>query len=263
MIIIGEKLNSSIPATLAAFQAQDEGFVREMAQKQADNGAAFLDINASMLPDEKEKLVWAAENAIAACDAGLMLDSPDPAVIEYALAHISGRPLIVNSVTLEQHRLDGMLPLLRSSGAGVVALPIGEDGMPKTADKRVQNAEKLIDILTGAGVKPGDIYIDIIVEAVSADWEAPRRALEAAARLRAGYPEIHLVAGVSNVSFGLPKRAFVNSAFLCSAAAMGLDAAIMDITNPSMRMQLAAAEMVNGRDEYCMEYLTAYRELFD
>lgn len=261
MIIIGEKLNSSIPAAFAAYRDGDEEYIRTMAGRQAENGAQYLDLNASMLPDEVEKLVWAAKLAMEACGAGLSLDSPDPHVLAAAAEKLGGRPLLFNSVTLEKERLEGVLPLLKRTDAGVVALPISDDGMPQTAEDRVENGKRLITVLTDAGVAPDSIYLDLIAEAVSADWEAPRRALEACAALRAAFPEVHLLAGVSNVSFGLPKRLSINRAFLSSAVAMGLDAAILDITDPQTRMEMLAACMVNGQDEYCAEYIAAYREL--
>ncbi|HEX3027517.1 MAG TPA: dihydropteroate synthase [Clostridia bacterium] len=252
----------------SAFKAYSEGnadYIKSMAQKQAECGAEYLDINAAMLPDEKEKLLWAAENVLSVCgDAGLVIDSADPAAIRYVMEKIKARAkkIIINSVTLEKNRLEGILPLAAENRTGIVALPI-ENSMPQSSEERVENARKLIALLTGKGIPVSWIYLDIVVEAVSANWEAPRQALLAAAQLRKEYPELHLVAGLSNVSFGLPKRVYINSAFLSSMIAMGVDSAIMDITNTEMRMQLGSALMVNGQDEYCAGYLETYRDVFE
>ena len=134
------------------------------------------------------------------------------------------------------------------------------DGIPKTAERRVENARKLIAILRENGSADSDIYIDIVVEAAATGWDAPRAARDAAQALREEFPGVHLLVGLSNVSFGLPRRGIINQAFLACAMAKGVDAASMDISNPAMKMHLAAANMIRGSDEYCMDYLNPHRE---
>lgn len=259
MIIIGEKLNSSIPSTLKGFQEKDEAFVRSIAEKQA--GADYLDVNTGMCDDESEMLVWAAKLALeAAPGCALMADSTDPRALRRLFESVALKRAIINSVTLEDDRLSGVLPLVKEYGTGIVGMPIDGDGIPKTAERRVENARRLIAILRGNGSADEDIYIDIVVEAAATGWDAPRAALDAAEALREEFPSIHLLVGLSNVSFGLPKRGIINQTFLACAMAKGVDAAIMDITNPAMKMRLAAANMLLGQDEYCMGYLEAYRE---
>ncbi|MDR3643654.1 MAG: dihydropteroate synthase [Clostridia bacterium] len=264
MTIIGEKINSSVPPTREAFAAKDTQAVCATALRQIECGAQYLDVNAAMLPDEPGTLLWAVETILSACgDTGLVIDSADPRAMAHALSHGVPKKLILNSVTLEKHRLEGVLPLAVQYGAGVVALPIDQSGMPKSAEKRIENAERLLERLEGAGIPQEKIYIDIVVEAVSANWEAPRQALCAAAALRAKYPALHLLAGVSNISFGLPKRAQLNRAFVCSAVATGVDTLILDNTNAAMRMCLRSALLINGQDEFCEEYIDTYRKVFN
>ncbi len=260
MIIIGEKLNSSIPSTLKGFQEKDEAFVRDLAIKQAD--ADYLDVNTGMCDNELEMLVWAAKLALeAAPSCKLMADSTDPAVLRALFEYMPLPGAIINSVTLEDDRLTGVLPVVKQYKTGIVGMPIDGDGIPKTAERRVLNAQKLISILRANGSADSDIYIDIVVEAAATGWDAPRAALEAAAALREEFPEVHLLVGLSNVSFGLPKRGIINQTFLACAMAKGVDAAIMDIANPAMKLRLAAANMLLGKDEYCMEYLNVYRDM--
>ena len=261
MIIIGEKLNSSIPSAYQAFETGNNEYIVEMASKQISCGADYLDVNGGVFPDEAEKLVWAISSILSSMDANIVIDSMNPKSIAYVLENVKLKKAIINSITLEDTRLDGILPLVLKYNTGIIALPIDQDGIPKTIQKRVENAEKLIKLLKEQGVKEQDIYIDILVEAASTEWEAPKRALRATGILREKYPNIHLISGISNVSFGLPKRSHLNGAFLSAAITSGIDTAIMDITNDDLKMTMYAAMLVNGQDEYCGEYLSAYREI--
>lgn len=261
MIIIGEKLNSSIPSAKEAFEKKDEAFVVNLIKKQCDAGAHYLDINTSVTNDERGNLKWVVELAKQNGSCNIMIDSPDPQVVAWIYSELSLENSVINSITLEEERLTGMLPIVTKYNTGIVALPISDEGMPKTAQQRVENAKKLITILEEQGVPQNKIFIDILVEAAGAAFDAPKEALLATRMLREEYPEIHLVAGLSNISFGLPKRGVINQAFLSSAMTMGLDAAIMDPTNAGLKMNLLATDMLLGNDEYCMNYLTGYRTL--
>ena len=264
MIVIGEKLNSSIPSAREAMERGDMAWVADLAKRQQAAGARYLDINASMLPDEAGALVRVAKAAReAAPGVGLMLDSPDPETLAFALGALGGENVILNSVTLEPGRLNRMLPLAAQAGTGLVALPVSEAGMPHSAAERVDVAARLIEKTREAGIPDARVYIDIVVEAASAAWEAPRQSLLAARELREKYPEIHLLAGLSNVSFGRPRRAAVNTAMMIACATMGVDAFIIDPLAKEMRMHIAAAGVVNAADEYCMSYIETWRELYD
>ncbi|MEG0257856.1 MAG: dihydropteroate synthase [Christensenella sp.] len=261
MIIIGEKLNSSIPSTLNGFNEKNAEFVTELAQKQAAAGAQYLDVNACMCENEREMLTWAARLAIAAApECALMADSTDPQVLRYLFEQTGLKGAIINSVTLEDGRLKGILPIVREYKTGIVGMPLDGDGIPKTAERRVENARKLIAVLRENGSADTDIYIDIVVEAAATNSFGGSAALEAARALRAEFPAVHLLVGLSNISFGLPKRTIINQAFLTCAMVHGVDAAIMDIINPAMRLQLAASDMLLGQDEYCARYLDTYRK---
>lgn len=260
MIVIGEKLNSSIPSTLKGLQEKNEAFVRDLAKKQA--AADYLDVNTGMCDNESEMLVWAARlvlDSVPGCR--LMADSTDPKALKNLFESIELKGAVINSVTLEEDRMSGVLPLVKQYKTGIVGMPIDGDGIPKTAQRRVDNAQKLIALLRENGSSDHDIYIDIVVEAAATGWDAPAAALEAAAALHEEFPAVHLLVGLSNVSFGLPKRGIINQTFLACAMAKGVDAAIMDISNPSMNMHLKAADMLLGNDEYCMNYLNTYRDM--
>lgn len=265
MIVIGEKLNSSIPSAFEAFKNRDADTVVSVAAKQLKAGADYLDVNTGVLEHEKETLLWCVRTILETVpEARFALDSSDPSAIAWVLEQVELHDFVINSINLEPSRYQGVLPLLKKyPQAGVVVLPIDEVGIPKDTEGRLTKARKIIEMLAEEGISHQRLYLDILAEALSADDASGRFALETAEILRREYPEIHLIAGLSNVSFGLPKRMFLNNAFLSAAITMGLDAAIMDITNDVTRMTMRAALLVNGKDEYCMEYLTDFREIYD
>lgn len=263
MIVIGEKLNSSIPSVNAAYQAGDTAFIQQTAIRQLDAGADYLDVNAATFLDEEvTKLRWAIDAVLSVRKANFMVDSPAPAAIDTILSEKGFGDVIINSITLESNRLNGVLPLIAKYRAKIVALPISDAGIPQTAEERFENAAQLIEILTENGAAQTDIFLDALFQAIGAEYESGAVTLETIRKLRAHYPEIHIIGGLSNISFGLPKRTVLNSAFLSAAIACGLDSAIMDITNRDIRLHLAAARVVTGQDEYCIDYLETYRELY-
>ncbi len=262
MIIIGAKLNSSIPAMYEAMKQGDNEHITKITKAQIDAGADYIDVNTALFDDEIEKMRVTLDLILPLKPAGISVDSTNPNAIESALKRLDGTKTLINSISLQKSRLDGMLPLIREYRPGVVALPFDDTGSPKTAKDRVENADRLIDLLVKEGTGIENIYLDIVAETLGSEFESGREALTAAAVLREKYPALHLSCGLSNVSFGLPKRKYLNIAFLTAAITMGLDTAIMDITSPDMQMALKAALLVNGQDEYCVEYITAYRELF-
>lgn len=254
MIVIGEKLNSSIKQTRLAMENNDAAYIKALAQAQYDAGADYIDINTAMfMEQEAEKLLWTVET-VAQADGKVVLDSPSAAAIEEVLQKKPLSDFIINSITMEKERYDSFLPLIKRYNAGIIALPIDDSGIPHTAQERVEVAEKLIQGLMAAGVPAEKIFLDVLVE-TAATGEGPKTALETARILREKYADIHIICGLSNVSFGLPKREGLNAAFLAAAVCNGLDSAIMDITNVNLRNILYAANVIAGNDEYCIEYI--------
>jgi cobalamin-dependent methionine synthase I len=148
-----------------------------------------------------------------------------------------------------------MTSLACEYGCGVVALCSPESGMTDTLDTRLLMADKLISHLTAKGIAARDIYIDPMLKPIGAQDSAGLEALETISRLRALYPDCHISCGLSNLSFGLPKRRLLNRAFAIAAIVAGLDAAIADPLDKTLAGLVAAAEVIAGRDEYCIEYI--------
>lgn len=261
MIIIGEKINSSIKSAKAAIEAKDKQAVAELAKVQKDAGADFIDINAGMfLSKEPEYLSFLAETVGKELEMPLSVDTPSVPAARAALEAAGGRGHIINSVTTEKERLEGMTELAAAFGCGLVALCSPEPGMEDTLDSRLKAAEKLVTYLTSKGIKSEDIYIDPMLKPVGAEQSAALDALDTIKKIRSAYPECHISIGLSNLSFGLPKRRILNRAFAVAAIVAGLDAAIADPLDRDLMGLSAAAEVLAGRDEYCMNYIEKCRE---
>lgn len=259
MIIVGEKLNSSIPKMFELMKNKDTDAITQIAVAQEEAGANFLDINTAIFRDEEyEMLKYVLEIVTANTTCGIMLDSPSPAVIEKAIKLVADREIIINSITL-QDRINELLPVAKRYNAGLVCLPIDEDGIPKTVERRVENSLKLIDILQNEGIDKSKIHIDVIAEALAVDDQAAAITIKTISELRKADSEVHIICGASNVSFGLPKRNNINVAFLTTAIFAGMDSGIIDITNEQIQNAIYTAEMLSGLDEYCMEYLGYFR----
>lgn len=264
MLIVGEKLNSSIKRVAQAIEARDAATVQDLARRQAEAGAHYIDVNAAVrVGEELDDLSWLIENVQAAVDTPLCIDSPNPAAIARGLERVKAsgskaRPL-VNSVTGEPDRLRDILPLVVEHNCPVVALTSDENGIPKTVEDRLRIAGKIVAEAEKHGVPRTDIYFDPLVLPLSTDTRNGAIFMEALTAIKAEYPGVKTISGLSNVSYGLPKRKIVNRAFLLMALHAGMDAAIMDPLDAELMALLLAGELVLGHDEYCMSYLKAYR----
>lgn len=260
MTVIGEKLNSSIPKTLQALEANDADAIAELVVRQAEAGAHYLDINTAVCGEkELERMLFVLDIALSHSSCGIMLDSPDPSVIKAAADRLGARPAILNSVTITD-RIKELAPLAAERGYGIVGLPIEGTHIPHSASRRTENALRLIEALVKAGIPERNIYLDVLAQSIAADVKSAAQTLETIRRIRSVCPRVNTICGLSNISFGLPRRAILNNAFLCAAISAGLTSAILDITCESTRMAIYAAKAVAGLDEYCLEYIEAVRQ---
>lgn len=257
MIILGEKLNSSIPSTLEAIQTGNDESLITLCKKQEECGAHFLDINTAIADDELSAMLHIIDLAQAHTNCGIMIDSPNVEVVREALTRVHDREIIINSITMdERHEL---IALAKEYNTGLVALPISENGIPEFAEERLENAKTLVKIITDGGVSADKIYLDIVVETLAVNGNAALNAIETARLIHAEFPDIHLTCGLSNISFGLPKRVNINTAFVPVLMCAGVDSAIIDITSEKTRAAVISARALCGQDEYCMDYLEEFR----
>lgn len=259
MIIVGELINASRKAIGTAIEAQDVETIQKIAKDEFEAGAHYIDVNAGVFVDkEPEYLTWLVKNVQESVDAPCAIDSPDPKAIEAALAVHKGMPMI-NSISLEKDRYERLLPVISGTAFHVVALCMSDEGMPETTDQRMSIAEKLVNSLVKNGIPLDHIYVDPLVQPVSTNNRFGVEFLDAVEKIMTTFQGIHTMCGLSNISYGLPERKFMNQAFMIMAIARGLDGAIVNPLDKRMMANIVAAETLAGKDDYCMNYLNAYR----
>lgn len=257
MIIVGERLNSTRRVVYEAMARKDEAFLAEQASAQRAAGAAYIDLNtAALLGREIETLRWAVP--LLSPSGELSLDTPNPEAMAEGLRLHTGRAL-VNSLSGETKRIQALLPLVREYRPRVIALCLDDRGLPDTSDKEVAIAESLADLLTKQGLAPEDIFIDPLVRPIGVDADAANLFLESLEKIRQRLPTVKTIAGISNVSYGMPGRRALNRAFLILAIDRGLDAAILDPLDKELLAGLHSARALLGRDPL-KSYLSFMRQ---
>lgn len=260
MLIIGEKINTSLCGVEEAVKTRDKDFIQNLAKKQVDSGADVLDINVgTRIHSEVEDMKWMIGIVQEVVNIPLCVDSPRPEAIEVGLAECKGKAM-VNSITAEKKRMEELLPLLERFGCKIIALTMDDKGIPEDIERRYEIADKLIGALTKAGISLSDIYIDPLVRPVSTDSSSGLIVLKSIKKIMSSFEHVHTVCGLSNISFGLPKRDVLNKSFLLLAMSMGLDSAILDPLDREMMAMVKAGEVLLDKDEYCLKYLTSFRE---
>ncbi len=260
MLIIGERINTSRKEIDEAVERKDEDFIRADVRAQVEAGAQIIDINAgSRAGSETEDLIWLIDVIQEAVTVRLSLDSSDPGCLVKVVERVRDLPML-NSTTAEKKRFDEMKPVIQKRKCEVVALCMDDRGIPKSVEQALENAGKLISDLESLGVKKERIYLDPLVQAVSTDSSAGLKALEAIERIRMEFKGVKVLCGLSNISYALPERRIVNRAFLTLAIWAGLSAALLDPLDKNIMGNLKATEALLGQDEYCMDYIRAFRE---
>ncbi len=259
MKIIGELINSSREKISQAIADRDAATIQDIARAQDGCGADYIDVNAGTFVDsEPQCLQWLVEVVQQVTDKPCAIDSPDPAAIEAALSVHRGVPMI-NSISMETKRYEAVLPVVSGTDFKVIALCMSDDGMPVTAAERLDIAERLITGLTNSGVVIDNIFIDPLVQPISIERSYGIEFLDAVEQIRRNFPGVHTACGLSNISYGLPDRSLLNQTFMAMAIARGLDGAIVNPLDKRMMAVITAAETLAGGDEFCMNFLTAYR----
>ena len=256
--VIGERINpTGKKAMKQALIDKDFGYIATQTLEQVEAGAEILDVNAGLPQiDEKEMLTEMVRYIQGLTDTPLQIDCSKPEAIERALRYYNGKP-IVNSVNAEESSLNTILPLVAKYGASVVGLTMDDEGIPKTVEKRLMLAEKIIARAKQFGIKEQDIYIDCLTLTVSAEPDQAINTLQAITLLKSKY-DIKTVLGVSNISFGLPARQIINSAFLTMAMYAGLDLPILNPNIPENMQAVDAFNVLTERDKNCTRYTEKY-----
>lgn len=260
MLIVGELINTSRKLIKEAVANKDADYIRDIAVKQAEAGAGYVDVNCgTLVHGEAEAMAWLAGLLNEAVEAPLCIDSPNPEALKAGLELARRGQPMVNSITAEKDRFASVLPLVLQYKAKVVALCMDDGGMPDTAEQRIGIVNKLVKDLTGAGIPLDDIYLDPLVKPVSISDGAGLEVLDTLRYIRAEYPSVHIICGLSNVSYGLPNRKVLNQMFMVQTMTAGMDAYILDPLDRAMMGFYYASQALLGKDPFCGQYLDAYR----
>lgn len=257
VVIIGECINPTRRKKLVStLQARDFNYMLELAKSQITAMADVLDVNVGYPGVDDEELLPQAVIALQEnFDIPLCLDSPNPKAIEAALKVAKGKCLI-NSVNAEEASLQKLLPVAHEYGAAIIGLVLDDEGITNDPEKRLRIAEKIIERAVRAGIRREDVIIDPMAMAVSADPNACMVTLETIRLVhdRLGH---NITQGASNISFGLPNRENINSAFMAMSIMYGLTC---PIANPEKITGLVrASDLVLGRDDYAIRFIEHYQ----
>ncbi len=259
-VIIGERINPTGRKILAEeMKAGNYDRVVADAIAQVEAGAHMLDVNAGIpLADEPAMLAEAIQRVQSVTDVPLCIDSSIVAALESGLAVYRGKAL-VNSVTGEEERLETVLPLVARHGAAVVAISNDETGISEDPDVRFEVARKIIERAQDHGISPSDVVVDPLVMPIGAINSAGRQVMHLVGRLRSEL-KVNTTCGASNVSFGLPNRNGVNSAFLTMAIGAGMTSAITNPLHGEVMQAVLGADVMMGKDSDCARWIRKYRE---
>ncbi|MDR2479026.1 MAG: methyltetrahydrofolate cobalamin methyltransferase [Treponema sp.] len=259
MIIIGEKLNGSIPSMAKAIAEKNEDYIRDLAQKQSAAGAHFLDVCASV-PEERELevLKWLIDIVQDVTDTPICVDSPSAKVCAEAVKFCK-KPGLINSVSGEGEKINMVFPVISGTEWECVALLSDDKGIPRTTERRIEVFQNIMKRAKEFNIAPNRLHIDPLIEMLAASEDGIVKVTDTIKQVKELYPAIHVTGGASNISFNLPARKYINRAFIILAMNAGMDSAILDPLNKDMMGLLYAAEALLGKDEYCLEYINAFR----
>lgn len=257
-VIIGERINPTGKKKFKeALKNQDIDYILNEAFSQTEAGANILDVNVGLPEiDECSTMEKAVKAISSAVNLPLQIDSSDPKTLERALRIYNGKPM-VNSVNGKQESLDEILPIVKKYGGVLVGLCLDENGIPSDAEGRVEIARKITNEAAKYGIMKKDLVMDALTLTISAQQQESTQTIKALKTIKEELG-IKTVLGVSNISFGLPRRELVNSTFFAMALNNGLDACIINPCADSMMNTYRAYRALAGIDENCADYVSAY-----
>ena len=261
MMIIGERINASRKPIKEALAAKNREFFLNEVKAQLEAGANYIDLNSARTPEtEMEEMHWLLDNILPHSQPDFSIDSSTPEVIEAALKKINRPNQLINSTTLEPEKYKKIFPLLLKYQTYLIVLLIDENGAPADADQRIRNVEKMQKILKENSIPLDRVYVDPLVFTLSTNNQNALHVVETIREIKTRWPDLKTTCGLSNVSYGLPNRKLINRNFLVMVTAAGVDSLIIDPLDSLLMSNLYAAKALAGRDESCLDYLTAFRQ---
>lgn len=262
MIIIGEKINAARKSVRKALLERDLAFLQQLCREQDSAGANYIDVNVGTAQEEAgrqtETIRWLVNGLEEVTEKPLCIDSENPAVIQAGLAACTRAVPMINSVNGDVDRMNAIFPLAAELGSPIIALAMGGNGIPDSPAERLDNCRTILDAAAKHGITSDRLFFDPLVLPLSTGERQGRVTLDTLALLKEGLKGTKTVLGLSNISFGLPRRSLINGAFLTMAIGSGLDAVLLDPTDRKLISHLRAAEVASGRDRRCRRYIKAH-----
>lgn len=264
LLVIGENINASSRKVGEAIAGRDGKFIADLARRQTEAGADYLDINIGSAHGSGQSpeaaMEWLVDVVASVTDKPLAIDSDVPGVVAAGLRRYRGAEVMVNSVTADPSRLQSMGALAAERNGLVVALAMGKGVIPKGADERLAVCQSIMFALKRMGINEERVFFDPLVLPVSVDTSQAIVTLKTLQAVKSSFPSARTILGLSNVSFGLPNRSLANRGFLLMASAMGLDAAILNPLDSTTMSFVAVANLLAGKDAACRAYIKAHRK---
>lgn len=261
MLIVGERINSTRKNIQDAIRNRNASLILKEAAAQLTAGAHFIDVNCAVTAgDEVQDVDWVISVIQSEIkDISICIDSPNYLAIDRALkVYKATGGLMINSITAEDARLRRILPLAVRYDTRLIALTMDDKGMPHTATERFEVARRIFDRVKKEGFKTENLYFDPLMRPISTEPHQAKEFLKSIHMIKGLGAKT--ICGLSNVSFGLPDRSLINSAFLAMAIHSELDAAILDPTDKNIISSVKASCALLGLDDFCADYIKAFRE---
>lgn len=261
IILIGEKINATRKVIKEAIEKRDKKVILKEAEEQISKGVDYLDVNAGFSPEKEiENLCWLVNVLQENFAIPLCIDSSNPEAILSAISIYKGKKAIINSITLKEEKYKKILPTVKKNNFQVIALCIKEGDFLQTPNERINSAKEIIKIVKEYEVPLSSLFIDPLVYPVSTNTKEGLNTLQTIKEIKEFEKEVKIVVGLSNISFGLPKRNFLNAVFLALCMREGIDGVILDPTEKTVMSVFFAARTLLGMDEYCKDYISFYRK---
>jgi 5-methyltetrahydrofolate--homocysteine methyltransferase len=261
MLIVGEKINTSVKDVKEAILQRNESFIENLAKNQKLGGANYLEVNSGLrvYPEEEASdLEWLVPLVQKATGLSLCIDTAHGLVLERALKLHQGKA-IVNSINGDSERWRDILPLANAYGCDLIALPSDRKGIPPNVEGRIKIAERIIEGVAKEGIAQNRLYFDPLVLPLSSNTRNGLLFIDTLKEIKRCFPEVKTISGLSNISFGLPKRTWINQSFLVLSLGAGLDAAILSPLDKNLMALVRSTEAFLNKDTFCVKYIEAFR----
>lgn len=260
MILIGERINAGFKDIKNAILNKDGDVIKEWAKKQADAKASYIDVNLGTASNKPEDLCWMIEMVQEEVDTPISIDNNKPSMLKEAIP-ICKKPPLVNSTTAVDEKMNQLFPIIVEHGASIIGLVMDEAGSPYTADKRVENAGKLIEKALEYGLSPEQIYLDPIVMPLNCMQEQAVEILKGCSQFQLfSDPPCHIVCGLTNISSGAKHKNLINRIFVAMLIANGLDSVICNVLDHELVDTILTAELIMNRSIYADSYIEGFRK---